>query len=184
MNKTITFITGNEGKAREMSQLLEIPLNNIKLDLPEIQSANMAEIIETKTKEAFTQINGPVLVDDVSLDFCAWGSLPGPFIKWFLKGAGTEKICKMLNSFEDRSSIAHCYLGYYDGEKLMIFDGQMKGEISTEPRGENGLGWDPIFIPEHSQKTFAEMSSEEKNADSHRSRAVAKLKAYLSESQA
>jgi inosine triphosphate pyrophosphatase len=179
MNTKLTFITGNENKVRELNQILGTELKSVKLDLPEIQSLDMSEIIELKVREAYKVLNSPVLVDDVSLRFTQYGKLPGPFIKWFIKDPGIEKICRMLDAFEDRSATAECYYGYFDGNEVRIFIGLLDGTISKHPRGESGFGFDPIFIPENSDKSFAEMTAEEKNSNSHRSRAAAKLKEFL-----
>lgn len=179
MVENLTFITGNEGKARELSQILGISIERQKIDLDEIQSLDFLEIVEHKVKEAYKIVNGPVLVEDSGLTFEALGRLPGPLIKWFVKELPPEKICKLLDAFPDRSATAHCYYAYYDGEELIICDGKVSGKITKAPRGERGFGWDPIFEPEGSEKTFAEMSADEKNADSHRTRALHKLRQFL-----
>lgn len=83
-DSSITFITGNVSKAEQLARHLDYPVSHEKLDLPEIQSLDLNEIIEQKAKEAYTKIRKPILVEDTSLIFLALGRLPGPLIKWFL----------------------------------------------------------------------------------------------------
>lgn len=102
-----------------------------------------------------------MLVEDVSLEFCALGKLPGPFIKWFIEGAGDETCCKMLDGFSDRSAIIRCTFGYCDTEIITFFDSEMPGQISDQPKGDNGFGFDRIFMNEGRDITRAEMTPEE-----------------------
>lgn len=82
--KTITFITGNPKKAEYMRKLLGMPIEHIKLDLEEIQSLDLEEIVKHKVRQAYEKIGKPVIVDDVSFEFCTLGRLPGTFVKHFL----------------------------------------------------------------------------------------------------
>ncbi|MDD3302911.1 MAG: non-canonical purine NTP pyrophosphatase [Candidatus Gracilibacteria bacterium] len=79
----ITFITGNQNKADYIAKYLNYPLDHIKLELDELQSTNLFEIVEHKVKQAYNLIKKPVVVEDVSLEFEALGGLPGPFIRFF-----------------------------------------------------------------------------------------------------
>lgn len=145
--KQPTFITGNQNKADYLQRLLGIDLSHKKIDLDEIQSLNLHEIVEHKVRQAYEIIKSPVIVEDVSLEFDALGGLPGPFIKFFVEDAGLDKICRMLDGFSDRSAVAKCTFGYFDGHTLKMIDGQLAGEISRDPIGSNGYGWDQVFIP-------------------------------------
>jgi non-canonical purine NTP pyrophosphatase (RdgB/HAM1 family) len=179
--KTITFITGNEAKATEVSRSLGVSIDHRKIELTELQSLDLEEVVEYKAKEAFKAIGSTVLVEDTSLRFHALNGLPGPLIKWFLAELSSEQICSLLSGFSDRSATGETLFGLYDGEKLEAFHGLTVGSIAKEPRGDRNFGWDPIFIPEGSDKTWAEVSLEEKLQNSMRSRALAKLQAYLKE---
>lgn len=178
---TVTFITGNTSKAEQLGRHLEFPVEHKKLDLHEIQSLDLREIIEHKAKEAYMQIQAPVLVEDTSLIFHALGRLPGPLIKWFLTELDNGGLCKILDGYDDRSALAQVCFGFYDGEELKIFEGEMKGEIAKSPRGDRGFGWDPIFIPEGHTKTWGEMDHEEQKETSMRRIALKKLERYLKE---
>lgn len=177
MNK-ITFITGNAAKAEQLGRHLNHPIDHVKLDLPEIQSLNLEEVVEHKAKEAYKQIHSPVLVEDTSLVFFALGKLPGPLIKWFLTELKNEGLCKLLNVYKDRSALARVVFGCYDGDKLQMFDGEIKGRIAESPRGNEGFGWDPIFIPEGWSKTWGEMTIDEQAQTSMRKIALQKLEKF------
>lgn len=85
MVQEITFITGNQDKADYLARYLGFPVEHLKLDLDEIQSLDLKEIVEHKVQQAYEKIRRPVLVEDVSLEFLALGRLPGPFIRFFLE---------------------------------------------------------------------------------------------------
>lgn len=155
------FITGNKAKADYLSRQLGVDLDHQKIDLVEIQSADLHEIVAHKLVQAYGVCQRPVLVEDVSLEFNALGNLPGPYIKWFVDQAGDEACCKMLDGFEDRSAVIRCTFGYYDGVKIRYFDSELPGSISDKPRGKNGFGFDRFFINEGYSITRAEMSQEE-----------------------
>src|SRR5260370_27908511 len=112
----ITFITSNSDKARLLSQYVDFPMLHKHIDLIEIQSLDLARIIEYKVKEAYKQVLSPVLVEDTSLRFFALGKLPGPFIKWFLTELGTSGRCGLLDDSAEGSALAEVQFGLDDGE--------------------------------------------------------------------
>jgi non-canonical purine NTP pyrophosphatase (RdgB/HAM1 family) len=178
--QNITFITGNAAKAEQLGRHLAHSITHTKLDLDEIQSLDLREIIEHKTREAYAQVGGVVLVEDASLTFNALGKLPGPLIKWFLTELNNDGLCKILDGYDDRSAVAEVCFGLYDGKELKIFEGHMDGSIATAPRGEKGFGWDPVFIPKGYEKTWGEMDVEEQKETSMRKIALEKLGEYIS----
>lgn len=160
--KDVTFITGNQDKADYLARLLGFAIKHQKVDLDEIQSLDLHEIVEYKVKQAYEIMQRPVLVEDVSLEFNAFHGLPGPFIKFFVDTAGLEATCRMLDGFGDRSAIAKCTFGYFDGKNLQLFDGSLPGSIALSPKGDQGYGWDQIFIPEgYAGRTRAELTQAE-----------------------
>ncbi len=166
MHKTYTslpiFITGNQGKADNLARHLGIALEHQKVELDEIQSVHLEEIVTHKVKQAYDIIGKPVLVEDVALGFAALGGLPGPFVKFFVDApGGLENMCRMLDSFDDRSAVGECMYGYYDGGEVRLFHGQLDGTIAQHPRGDNGFGWDKIFEPAgYDGKTRAELNDQ------------------------
>lgn len=179
MKKTITFITGNAAKAEQLARHLNVPVDHKKIDLVEIQSLELEEIVEHKAKEAYKQVRKPVLVEDVSLTFHSLGKLPGPLIKWFLVELDNDGLCKLLKRYDDHSATAQVIFGLYNGRVVKFFEGAMKGSIAIKPKGNKGFGWDPIFIPHGYAKTWGEMDVEEQKATSMRRIALKKLEKYL-----
>ena len=176
---SITFITSNAAKAEQLGRHLDYPILHKKLDLAEIQSLDLKEVVEQKAKEAYRRLEQPVLVEDTSLTFSALGRLPGPLIKWFLSELGNEGLSHILNGYESREALAEVCFGLYDGKELKFFEGSMKGTIAKQPIGEQGFGWDPIFVPNGHEKTWGEMSIEEQKETSMRRIALKKLESFL-----
>lgn len=161
MSSLPIFITGNQSKADYLSRQLGVQLEHRKVELDEIQSTDLHIIVAHKLRQAYAKFQSPVLVEDVSLSFNALGDLPGPYIKWFIEHAGDEACCKILDGFRDRSAIIRCTYGYYDGERMEFFDSELPGIIADRPRGDNGFGFDRIFINDGYDVTRAEMSQQE-----------------------
>lgn len=175
----VMFITGNEHKAKQLSQWLGIDIAHQKLEVDEIQSLELREVVEHKARQAFEAIKRPVIVEDVAMRFTAFKQLPGPFIKWFEKGSGLEAMCRMLDGFDDRTAEAHTMYGLYDGESLRCFEGIMRGTIARSPSGTHGFGFDPIFINEGQPLTRGEMDEETYRRTSYRQPALAELRKFL-----
>nr|XP_050025198.1 inosine triphosphate pyrophosphatase-like [Dermacentor andersoni]XP_054921447.1 inosine triphosphate pyrophosphatase-like [Dermacentor andersoni] len=179
----IIFVTGNKDKLREVVAILgKIPgfeLDNRAVELVEPQGESDA-VCRTKCEAAARLVGGPVLVEDTSLCFNALGGLPGPYVKWFLDKIGSEGLHRMLAGFEDKHAEAVCTLGFSPGPEkpVHLFHGRTQGTI-VAPRGSNNFGWDTCFQPEGHSRTYAEMSTAEKNAISHRHRAVEALRQFL-----
>lgn len=155
------FITGNQSKADYLSRQLGVVLEHQRVELDELQSTDLHIIVAHKLQQAYNAVHRPVLVEDVSLAFCALGDLPGPYIKWFVEYAGDEACCKMLDGFDDRRAVIRCTFGYYDGTDMTFFDSELPGTISERPRGDNGFGFDRFFINEGHNITRAEMTQQE-----------------------
>lgn len=182
--KKITFITGNKAKAELLAKHLKIKVDHKKLDIDEIQSLDLDEVVTKKAKAAYAIIKSPVLVEDVSLVYNALGRLPGPLIKWFLEELDNAGLCRLINHYKkDRSAIARVAFCYFDGNELKVFNAQIKGSIAAHPRGEKGFGWDPIFIPEGFNQTWAEMDEKDAGASSMRKVALEKFEKYLNNRQ-
>ena len=173
----LKFVTSNADKLREATDILGFSLDQVSsLKIDEIQSDDINKIVIHKAKKSYDIIKLPVLVEDSGLFFTAWIGLPGPFIKWFETSVGCHGLLKMMEGFENRKALAVCFVAIFDGKELIIGKGEVHGEIASSIRGENGFGWDVIFIPERHEKTYAEMVSSEKNLISHRRLAFEDLK--------
>jgi len=176
----LTFITGNQNKADFLAKHLGIPVAHRKLDLDEIQSLDLHEVVEHKVRQAYDILRAPVLVEDASLSFISLGRLPGTFVKWFIEEIGYEGLLRLANSLPDQTAVGRVCYGLYDGKELQFFDGEMHGRIAKEARdGGMGFGFDPIFINDGFEKTRAEMTEEEHAKTSYRTPAIEKLRGYL-----
>jgi non-canonical purine NTP pyrophosphatase (RdgB/HAM1 family) len=177
----LTFITGNPEKAAQLSQYLDYEIEHKKLDVHEIQSLDLEEVATHKAQEAYKLMGTPVLVEDTSLVFRALGSLPGPLIKWFLTSLGNDGLANLLNGYSDRSATAEVCFALCDERGVKTFKGSIEGTIAKEPHGEEGFGWDPVFIPKGHKQTWGEMDAEQQKETSMRRLALKKLEAYLKE---
>jgi len=175
--REIYFITGNENKLREAKAIMP-EIQGLNLDLLEIQDIDPYKIIKHKVEEAKKQVQEKFIVEDVSFYLEATNGLPGPLIKWFLKTVGVEGLVKIAKTYENHKAQARCIIGYFDGKETKYFEGIVNGKI-TEPKGNNGFGFDVIFVPEGYDKTYSEMDEEEKNKLSHRKLALEKLREHL-----
>ena len=188
--KVINFVSGNKNKLRELNEIFsenfkDIIVKQLDIDLPELQGIP-EDIVRGKLKLAIEKskgLEGPILVEDTSLCFNAYGGLPGPYIKYFLKAIKQEGLYKMACAFEDHSAYAQSIFGLQKNENSEphLFIGKTDGEI-VSPRGQKNFGlsgWDPCFKPNCSSKTYAEMEEDEKNKISHRGKSSKALIDFL-----
>ncbi len=179
----ILFITGNNHKATEAKAILaEHDVESKALDVPEIQSLDPKEIIRAKLAAARELVEGRdavIFVEDVSFWIGDTG-LPGPLIKFFYGTIGREGLVRFARAFGTGRARAECNIGVLlpGADEPEFFVGKVEGGI-VEPRGESNFGFDPVFVPDGHQKTFAEMTPEEKNAVSHRRLALEALRERL-----
>ena len=145
----------------------------------EIQSLSVEEVAASKALAAFAQTGRPVVVDDTGMSIEALNGLPGALVSWFLDALGPAGILGFVREAADRRASVSTCIGYADASGAKTFVGTIHGSLSTELRGSNGFGYDPIFIPEGEAQTYAEMTAEKRNANSMRTIALQKLKAHL-----
>lgn len=185
MIERLVLVSGNDAKAREVERIIHIPIERLDVEIEEIQGMDPEKIVLHKVNEAYKMVKKPVIVDDVWFGVDVWNGFPGPLIKWLLEGRNDPSLMlKMLRNEQKRNATAKLYLGYHDSKKTHVFTGEVKGTITHEPRGNNGFGWDRVFVPNGFDLTFAEMDSNTadqnaKDAISHRGKALAKFKEYL-----
>lgn len=195
MNSLIVA-TRNRGKLTEIRKILEgIPCRILSLDefsdLPEIEEDG-ATFEQNAVKKASTiaKITGlPTLADDSGLAVYALGGSPGVFSARYAGDKATDEMnnAKLLEALKDvptesRGAAFHCVIALCmpDGS-CATFDGELRGAILESPRGSDGFGYDPLFLVEGEGESLAEISLERKNSLSHRGRALALLKARLSD---
>ena len=178
IQKQIIFITGNKGKLMEAQSILPQIVGK-EIELPEIQEIDAEKIIEAKLREAYKHHQGEYIVEDTSLYIEALNGLPGPLIKWFLQTLGDEGLANLVLKYDNRKAVAKTIAGHINEQgETNYFSGEIAGEI-VSPAGDGGFGWDKIFKPENFDKTFGQMTREEKNKISMRKIALEKLAAHI-----
>lgn len=184
--RKILFATSNKGKLLEAGKFLS-PLGfeviQLEISYPEIQTSSLEEVasfgLEWILKEK--GIEEPIIIEDAGLFIHALNNFPGIFSADVFKSIGLEGILRLMEDEEDRGAHFESCIAYREeGSQPMIFKGRVDGKIAFEPKGEHGFGYDPVFIPKGEDKTFAEMSTEEKNKHSHRGKSIKKLAKFLS----
>ncbi|HSW81636.1 MAG TPA: non-canonical purine NTP pyrophosphatase [Candidatus Saccharimonas sp.] len=176
---TLTLITGNEHKATQVAKWLGRPIEHKKIDLDEIQSTNLNDVVAHKATQAYGIVGSPVLVEDTSFECASLNGLPGPFVKWFLQDLGNDKMAQLAQTAGSDRATVRIIFGLYDGKEMTFFDAAVGGTIVTPGRGTNGFGFDFNFVPDGATKTFAEMTDDEKQPFSHRAQALKKVAEFL-----
>jgi non-canonical purine NTP pyrophosphatase (RdgB/HAM1 family) len=176
---SLVFITGNRHKAEYVGRFLGSAITHQKIELDEIQSLDLHEIVRHKLRQAYALVGKPVVVEDVSLEFHALGRLPGPFIRWFIDELGTEKTTALLEG-KDRAATVRCVVGYADGEDEVFFEGSAEGSIGDVPQKGIGYGFDEIFIQAPHTVPRSLLSQEDHDRTHFEFKPYAKLREYLS----
>lgn len=174
----IILVTSNKDKLAEINQILGTNHQVSKIDIPEIQSLDLDEVITQKAKDAYQKLKKPILVEDISLEIHALGGLPGTFVKFFLESLGTEGTVKLVGRAKTDTTVTAA-VAIYDGKSLKIFKGKVHGTLSRKNRGTGGFGFDKVFISQGYEQTYAQMPPSLKNQISHRALALKKFKKYL-----
>ena len=181
----IHLITSNKGKVEELSAMLK-PLGHeteqTDLQCPELQANNLEEVILHGLdwlKEAVAGEN--VLIDDAGIFIEALKGFPGVYSRYTYDTIGLEGILQLMKGVKNRRTTFKCVLGFLQNNgKQYILTGETHGILTKKKKGEQGFGYDPIFIPEGEEKTFAELDMNRKNKISHRGKALEKLLEILS----
>ena len=189
----LLLATRNAHKTREVREILgsgwEVEDLTARPDLPEVEETGetFEENARLKAVAGSAHYSGWVLADDSGLEVDALGGAPGVRSARFA-GEGADMTANralLLEKLREargkkRSGRFHCVLALAKGgEVVRIFHGTIEGVIAPAERGTGGFGYDPLFVPEGSCRTFAEMTGAQKHALSHRGRALAALGAYL-----
>lgn len=184
--------TGNPGKAVELRALLPRTVEVVTLteaglptDLPETGNTLEANALQ-KARYAFERTGLPCIADDTGLEVDALNGAPGVYSARYAgeakdPAANMAKLLHELDGSDDRGARFRTVIALVTAEGEHTFEGEVRGTITNEPRGSGGFGYDPVFLPEMSDLTFAELDPMRKNAVSHRGRAVWKLARFLDE---
>lgn len=189
----ICFASHNQNKLNEIGQMLPegwelVGLDAIGIteDIPE-PGATIEENSLLKAQYVWERKGIPVFADDTGLEVASLNGEPGVFSARY---AGPQRdandnmdlLLQRLDTKTDRSAAFKTVITYIDGKGTQhAFEGRVEGKIITEKRGAKGFGYDPIFVPDGYEVTFAEMDSQEKNRISHRARAFEHFLRFLKE---
>ena len=187
----LIIATNNQKKLKEMSPILLKYFDSVQslseagIDHETVEDGTTFEENALKKAREIAKISGCAAVaDDSGLVVDALGGEPGIYSARYAGGHGDDEanlnlVLEKMQGKKVRSARFVCALAYVNGEDTAVFRGEMEGEITNSPAGENGFGYDPIFfLPEYGC-TSAEISPEEKNQISHRAKAIGKLAEYL-----
>ena len=172
----LTFVSTNPGKYREVAAVLRpfgVRTRWKSRRLPEPQAETLEEVVGAKL-DAVRDVPGLVLVEDSGLFIPSLAGFPGVYSAHFLKVWKFAPIFELLRR-RDRRALFSTVAGLQRGRRRACFVGEVAGAIASRPRGENGFGYDPIFIPEGWRRTFAEVPARAKNDVSHRARALRRV---------
>jgi XTP/dITP diphosphohydrolase len=182
-NRKLVFATNNRHKFGEIQVILNNRVELVSLsgigctdEIPE-DHETLDENAAQKAFYVYHKFGVDCFADDTGLEIEALHGEPGVYSARYA-GEKCSFVDNMnlvllnMKGIENRKARFRTVIALVENGQLLLFEGVINGHISTDKRGMNGFGYDPIFIPEGSEKTFAEMSATEKNADSHRSRAI------------
>jgi XTP/dITP diphosphohydrolase len=187
---TLIFATNNEHKVSEIQSLLPKDINvitlqqaGINIDIPEPYDT-LQENANTKAKAIFEITKQNCFSEDTGLEIDALNGAPGVHSARYASedrnfNANIEKVLTNLKNIENRTAQFRTVICLIWEQKEYYFEGICRGHIAEQNSGTAGFGYDPIFIPEGSDKSFATMTMEEKNTFSHRQKAVTQLFTFL-----
>ncbi len=191
MTNKVVIATGNRGKLTEIQQLLVgweiVPQSEFTIPSVEETGLTFVENAILKARHACIHTGLAALADDSGLEVDALNGQPGIFSARYAgaNASDTDNLQKLLlnlENIEERSARFRCvvvYMRHGLDPSPIICSGSWQGQISRSAKGKNGFGYDPVFIPDGSTTSAAELSKEVKNQISHRGEALAKLKRAL-----
>jgi XTP/dITP diphosphohydrolase len=184
--REIYLLTGNLGKLKEIKRWLDplgIEVKLLKNEFVETQVDTLEEVVHFGVDHLVEKegIDVPFIKDDSGLFIQSLNGFPGVYSSYIQRTIGNEGVMRLMEGKEDRRATFRTVIGLYlPGKGLSMFTGECHGTITEETRGKQGFGYDPIFIPLGEERTFAEMSVEEKNSISHRILAIRRLVEFIS----
>jgi len=184
--RVVFFATNNVHKFEEARKVLAeygIAVGMLRVKSLEIQSDSLEDIAKASVTCAFKECKLPLIVEDAGLFVEALRGFPGPYAAYVYKTIGNNGLLRLMNGVENRKARFESAMAYLSTKTKppLCFKGEVAGEITLEERkgkDKAGFGFDPIFQPTSSDKTFAEMTIDEKNTFSHRARALHKFAAW------
>ncbi|MEM3031256.1 MAG: RdgB/HAM1 family non-canonical purine NTP pyrophosphatase, partial [Candidatus Micrarchaeia archaeon] len=175
--KPILFVTSNRHKFLEAESILNsfgVKIIHKLISYPEIRAAACEEVAAHSARVLFKALRRPLFVEDSGLFVRALNGFPGAFSGWFHRKLGCGGLLKLMRGVRDRRARFASAVAFADGKGVRLFEGACDGTIAGRERGRAGFGFDPVFIPRGSARTFAEDPAL-KHRVSHRARALEKF---------
>ncbi len=171
-NREISLVTRNRHKFDEARSVLAqfgIRLRQLRRSKVEIQSSNLADIARFAVGELTKTLHIPLCVEDSGLFIDELNGFPGPFSAYAYDTLGTSGVLRIMGTKRNRKAHFQAAVAVSTrNRRCRVFTGRVYGRISRQESGNNGFGFDPIFIPSGSDRTFGEMSLASKSLFSHR----------------
>lgn len=171
-------MTQNQHKLTELRPLFErfhVSFETTSVEKFEIRAADVETVAHEAAITAYAVLKHPVVLDDTGLFVDALNGFPGTYSAYILKTIRTTGILRLMNNIDKRDAKFVTAVGYADGDAVRTFIGVMPGNIAQAPVGEEGFGYDPIFVPQGETRTYAQLSLPEKVNISHRTKAFRKF---------
>ena len=178
--KLAFFVTSNVHKFSEARQAFykyKVAVAMLRIEAIEIQDDNLENIAKASAIDAVKNWGLPIIVEDAGLFIETLNGFPGPYSSYVYRTIGTVGILKLMKNVDEREAYFQSVVAFNGPEQTpRCFHGKAKGKISLEERGSLGFGFDPVFEPSGGgNRTFAEMTTSEKNEHSHRAGALRKF---------
>ncbi len=187
-NLSVYFVTKNRAKFLEATRIavtFGVRLKHLKIEKQEIQADKLSEIASFAAMQAANSSDCSVVSEDAGFFVDALRGFPGPYSSYVHGTLDISGILKLMKNVKQRGACFSAALAYCEpGQRPVCFTGVVRGVVGKEARGAHGFGFDPIFIPlQGDGRTFAEMTTDEKNSLSHRAKAFAKFSKWFTSSQ-
>jgi XTP/dITP diphosphohydrolase len=177
----IRFLSGNEYKIREaiaIMQLIGVEVVPLQIKIEELQTPDTEALVKDKVAKAFHLVGHPLFVEQTGLIIDRLNGFPGGLTQVFWDTLQADRVSELFGQGGDTGVTAKTLVGYCDGRRISLFQGEVRGCIAPKPRGDRAFQWDCVFIPEGHAETYAEMG-DKKNLISMRRIALDALAAHL-----
>lgn len=178
----VYFSSSNPQKHVDIARLFHDspnPPRSLRQEVPEVLSYDLEAIVRAKAIAAYKLAFVPLFVEHGGLYVEALGELPGPLVKLFCERLSLLELCRLIPAGTSRRAEFRQRVCYCDGKQLQVHAGSIRGVIAEEPRGDQGIHWDPVFIPDGATETMGEMTPERRLAAFGESGAFGNLRRAL-----
>ena len=155
----VLFATSNKHKvieANEVGKKFGVKFRQIRCSYPEIRDDHVSNVAREGAKFVYAKVRKPVIVEDSGLFIKVLKNFPGTYSRYVFDSIGFDGILNLTRNKKDRTAFFISAVGFYNGKAIKVFEGAVHGRITNKAKGSSGFGFDPIFKPNGSGKTFAE----------------------------